>query len=131
MRLLVCGGRKYSDADRVARVLDGLRPEMTFLMEGGATGADWFARRWAERAGVPHDTFEADWNDLVTPPVLLRQRQDGSYYNAMAGPVRNARMIREGKPDIVVAFPGNRGTADCVKQAAGSGIKVLMVGGEA
>jgi hypothetical protein len=28
-----------------------------------------------------------------------------------AGPIRNQRMLEEGKPDLVVAFPGGTGTA--------------------
>jgi ABC-type branched-subunit amino acid transport system substrate-binding protein len=36
-------------------------------------------------------------------------------------------MIREGKPDAVVAFPGGRGTADMVRQARAAGIEVREV----
>jgi len=31
-----------------------------------------------------------------------------------AGPLRNQRMLDEGKPDLVVAFPGGGGTKDMV-----------------
>jgi len=44
-----------------------------------------------------------------------------------AGPVRNAQMLAEGKPDFVVAFPGGRGTADMCKQARARGVKVVEV----
>jgi ABC-type Fe3+-hydroxamate transport system substrate-binding protein len=36
-------------------------------------------------------------------------------------------MIEEGKPDLVVAFPGGRGTADMVAKAEAAGIPVQRV----
>jgi hypothetical protein len=36
-------------------------------------------------------------------------------------------MINEGKPDLVIAFPGGKGTADMVARAAQAGIKVIEV----
>lgn len=35
----------------------------------------------------------------------------------------------EGKPDLVVAFPGGRGTADMVKRARAAGVEVIEVDG--
>ena len=37
------------------------------------------------------------------------------------------QMIDEGKPDLVVAFPGGRGTQDMIKRAKGHHIKVVEV----
>jgi hypothetical protein len=45
----------------------------------------------------------------------------------IAGPVRNALMLDVGKPDLVVVFPGGRGTADCVRQARAAGVQVIEV----
>ncbi|MEM9912925.1 MAG: hypothetical protein AAF922_19365 [Pseudomonadota bacterium] len=42
-----------------------------------------------------------------------------------AGPIRNKEMLDEGCPDLVVAFPGGRGTANMVKQAQAAGVEVL------
>lgn len=33
----------------------------------------------------------------------------------------------EGKPDLVVAFPGGSGTADCVRRAKAAGVEVLVI----
>jgi hypothetical protein len=44
-----------------------------------------------------------------------------------AGPIRNQRMIDEGKPDLVIAFPGGRGTADMVSRAKKAGIPVQEI----
>lgn len=43
-----------------------------------------------------------------------------------AGPIRNQRMLDEGKPDLVVAFPGGRGTADMVRRAKAAGVPVRL-----
>lgn len=103
MRVIVCGGRNYDDQGAVDRALDLLHAKrgITLIIEGGADGADRLARWWAQKRGVPYQTFEADW---VT-------------YGKRAGPWRNMAMIYEGKPDGVVAFPGGRGTADMADQA--------------
>jgi hypothetical protein len=36
-------------------------------------------------------------------------------------------MLMEGKPDLVVAFPGGRGTANMIEQARKAGVEVLEI----
>jgi hypothetical protein len=112
-RVLVCGGRDYSDRDRVFAVLDKLDggPGIDTIIEGGARGADRLAREWAYFQNVPCAVFEADWEN------------QGSF----AGPARNKRMLDEGKPDLVIAFPGGRGTADMVRKARKAGVEVVEI----
>ena len=113
MRVLVCGGRDYSDAQREWAVLDKLHAEsgIDVIIEGGANGADKHARTWALLNRLALETFEADWEN------------QGSF----AGPMRNTRMLAEGKPDLVVAFPGRRGTADMVRKARKAGVQVVEI----
>lgn len=115
MRVLVCGGRDYQDSRRVYAVLDKLHAEagIDCIIEGGARGADALARSWAEHPyGCGHvETYEADWESQGT----------------FAGPARNARMLAEGRPDVVIAFPGGRGTADMVRKARRAGVKVVEI----
>lgn len=113
MRVLVCGGRDYCDKDRAFDVLDKLHDEagIDLLIEGGARGADRFGAWWADKRGVARERYEADWENL------------GSF----AGPMRNTRMLNEGKPDVVIAFPGGRGTADMVKKARKAGVEVVEI----
>ncbi len=113
MRVLVCGGREYQDFGRVERFMENLLAEHLSLMviTGCAPGADDYARRWARhRQGVSCQDFPADWSR-----------------GPKAGPERNARMLAEGKPDLVVAFPGGRGTADMVRRARKAGVEVIEV----
>ncbi len=113
MRVLVCGGRDFNDWGRVMEVLDNIHidKKIDTIIEGGASGADTLAWKWAKnRLGKGNSiSFEAEWDK----------------HGKSAGPMRNQRMIDEGKPDIVVAFPGGRGTQDMIRRAVRAGIKVI------
>lgn len=113
MRVLVCGGRDYSDQTRVFKELIFLRtsPGKLIIIEGGASGADALAADFAKRYWVEHIQFKADWGK----------------HGKAAGPIRNQQMIEEGKPDLVLAFPGGIGTANMIKQSKAAGIKVIVI----
>ncbi len=113
--VVVCGGRHLGsqpgEADAWTDALDRAhrRRPISLLREGGASGADWLARRWAEASGIPVDTVKADW----------------SAHGRAAGPTRNAAMlVREPRPDVVIAAPGGAGTADMVARARAAGVLV-------
>lgn len=114
--VLVTGGRDYTDARRVAEVMDALstRADLT-LIHGAARGADSLADQWATIRGIPVQRFPADW----------------ARFGRSAGIRRNEAMLRGGQPDLVVAFPGGRGTAHMVRIAREAGIKVRLVDDEA
>lgn len=116
MRVLVCGGRDYADKDEVWKALDvmlrGARHDTLTIIQGGATGADKLARDWCADRCVPYDNYPADWGK----------------HGKAAGPIRNQRMIDEGRPNLVLAFPGGRGTADMVRRARVAGIRVRAHG---
>lgn len=111
-RVLVCGSRHYTDRARVYKVLDAAieRLDLGFLIQGGATGADAIAKEWAEDRNILNVQYDADWS--VGPS---------------GGPIRNARMLAEGKPDIVLAFPGNTGTGNMIRQAIEAGVRVIRI----
>ena len=113
MKVLVCGGRSYTDQVRVFQVLDELNKisPISLIIEGGAEGADRQARFWALDKGVPPMTIHAAWR----------------YYNRAAGHKRNTWMLEFGQPDLCVAFPGGIGTANMVEQANKSGIDVQEI----
>jgi hypothetical protein len=124
MRVLVCGGRDCRDEDFVFSRLNAVDSVygISFVIEGGQRtrdpktgkfigGVDLFASKWARTRARSTDRFDANW------------RAHGS----AAGPMRNQRMINEGKPDLVVAFPGGRGTADMVRRAKAAGVEVIEI----
>lgn len=114
MRVLVCGGRDYNDAPLVDKTLDSYweRSGHMVVIQGGASGADRLARAWCVRRLVMYENYPAAWKTL----------------GKAAGPIRNQQMIDEGRPEIVVAFPGGRGTGDMVKRAKAAGIPVVQPG---
>jgi len=115
MRVIVCGGRDYSDSLAVERELDALfcaAPMDTMIViQGAAKGADELARAWAHRRLVEWKNYPADWRA----------------HGKAAGPMRNQRMIDDGRPDLVLAFPGGRGTADMTRRAQAAGVPVRVI----
>lgn len=133
-RVLVCGGRDFATArmderDLIYFTLSHMHEQspISVLIHGAADGADTEAAIWARTAGVREEAYKADWRDLDAPGAIVRVNARGQKFNAMAGPARNARMLKEGKPDVVIAFPGNDGTANMIEQANGAGVKVVEV----
>lgn len=116
MIALVCGGRDYRNRAHVFRVLtdvhEGPCGPIALLIHGDAPGADTLGEDWAKHAGVPFVPYPAHW------------ATEGRY---AAGPNRNARMLKEGKPDVVFAFPGGNGTADMVAKSRRAKVFVLEV----
>jgi YspA, cpYpsA-related SLOG family len=119
LRVLVCGDRRYTHYMMINATLDGFLlnyPKMV-LIEGFAKGADMIAHDWgvANLAEENHLTFPADWGAL----------------GKSAGPIRNQKMLDEGKPDIVLAFHNNikdsKGTKHMVEIATKAGVSVHLI----
>lgn len=113
--VLVCGGRDFADPLFVWQQLDRLhrRTGIRRVVSGGATGVDAFAARWAREQRVPLGVYPADWRT----------------YGRGAGPRRNQQMLDAEAPDLVLAFPGGRGTADMVRRAKAARVWVTIYGG--
>lgn len=110
-RILVCGGRNYSNREKLDAVLNAIVLPHAVIISGGASGADDLAARWAIARGVQTQIFKADWNR----------------HGRGAGSIRNQQMLDEGKPNLVIAFPGGRGTADMIARAKAAGVYVSEV----
>lgn len=114
MRVLVCGSRNWADRATILRELSRF-PQGTTVIEGGCRGADRLAAEIARELGFKVVEFRAEW-----------QR-----YGRAAGPIRNRRMLDEGRPDLVLAFHAaikkSRGTADMIRQARRAGVSVRVI----
>ena len=118
-RVLVCGGRDYVEEWNVFRVLQELWDEHGMelvVIEGGARGADAAAATWADA-----------WHQSGRNVAHLQFRANWLQHGKSAGPRRNQRMIDEGRPDLVVGFPGGVGTRDMLRRARSSGIEVKEI----
>jgi hypothetical protein len=113
MRVLICGGRHFEDAETVHRELVRLhwqRP-IQVLVHGSVTGVGIAAEAWARRNGVSVVRYPPNWE----------------YFGKRAEGIRNAFMLEDSRPDLVLSFPGGRHTADLVYRASAGGIRVISV----
>jgi hypothetical protein len=118
VKILVCGGRKYQDELAITRALRECGAFNTavvygdarnVLLHGAAPGADSIAARVAARLGWEVRKYRAKWD------------VDG----LAAGPLRNQQMLDENDDiDLVLVFPGGKGTADMVRRAKRRGLDV-------
>lgn len=112
-KIMVTGGRTYTNKDLVWRAMDRQLGEQPLLvLHGDAPGADalveaWINARKAEGHPVEGKKFLAKWGQ----------------YGPAGGPIRNKLMVSEG-PEVCIAFPGNRGTANAKNLARAAGIPV-------
>lgn len=111
--VLVCGGREYANRDMLFSILNVAHAAnpIKMLIHGGASGADDLAGQWARHVGIPWKAYPAAW------------KSEGK----AAGPKRNQKMLDEGKPDMVIAFPGGTGTADMISRAELAHVPVAKV----
>lgn len=111
MRVLVTGGRDFGNRELLFEILDRLHAThgFTLLIHGDASGADRLAGEWGAARGVAVEAHPADWKK----------------HGRAAGPIRNQKMLEE-NPELVVAFPGGRGTADMVTKAKRAGVEVFL-----
>ena len=101
--------RKYST---YYNPIDNWLPWDIYIINGAASGTDSASTDWAVNNYAKFVEYEADWNR----------------HKKAAGPIRNQVMLDTEKPiDLVVAFPGNKGTADMVRRARKEGIEVYEV----
>lgn len=105
---IVCGGRDYSDKERLRGVLDSLGPGL--IIHGAYGGADTLAQRYGDFFKVHCASVRALWE----------------HYGRRGGPIRNSAMLLL-RPDLVVAFPGGSGTADMASKAERKGIPVMRI----
>ena len=118
-RVLICGGRYWTDRTTTFRSLDLYHESnpITVVIHGAARGADSLADQWAKSRKIPVLSFpvtDREWR----PPELKGQ------VDRQAGHKRNQRMLDEGKPSVVIAFPGGAGTRSMKQKARAARVPV-------
>ncbi len=111
---LICGGRDFANRemfeDAMAELIQS-RGIPSRIINGGATGADLMARKWAEGHALDLRTVAANWG----------------VHGKAAGMIRNQGMLTWYLPDLVVAFPGGRSTADMMHRSKVAGVDVAEI----
>lgn len=160
MRIIVTGGRDWSDRDLVWANLDkwrevcGPREALTVVHGHCPTGADHHADEWTRQPGRhgPHcherdedgsescycplaERHPADWPRCgpLCPNDGGRHRRarNGASYCPLAGHARNQKMADAGAiACLAFPTPRSRGTWDMIRRAEAAGIVVYNFGGD-
>jgi predicted Rossmann-fold nucleotide-binding protein len=133
-RVAVTGGRDHKitpeeeRAFREALYLQGIFGRV-IVLHGNCRGVDQAAAKLAEKWAYPTVPFVAPWDYMEG--FANNRFADKPHYRkivrAIAGPLRNWMMVEAAH--VLIAFPGGRGTADCIRQAEKKGIKVVRMEG--
>ena len=107
-KIIVAGGRDFSDRSLMSGVMDCLINEDDVILCGMAKGADQLAWDIANEWGYQVEKHPADWNK----------------YGKSAGPVRNQEMAMAA--DALIAFwdGSSRGTKDMISKAVTAGLEM-------
>ncbi len=97
MRLLISGGRHFDDTAIIRKELDHIQNAfpISVLIHGGLPALGVEAENWAREHNIHVIRYPANWSLL------------GKHAEAR----RNAFMLEDSRPDIILMFPGGRQTA--------------------
>ena len=110
MKLIVAGGRDFSDKEKLYFELDSIEG-ITEIVSGNAKGADELGEKYAKERGIPVKLFPADWTK----------------HGRAAGPIRNEEMAKYA--DALIAFwdGKSRGTKSMINLARENNLNVMIV----
>lgn len=118
LRILVCGGRRFSDYALLEKTINGVVAEAgredIEIVSGHYVGADRLGELYAEKHNAQVKIFPAEWEK----------------YGKRAGPMRNKQMvdyISGFKNKIVIAFvsANTKGTRNTISLAKKANIRVI------
>lgn len=115
-KVVIFGGRDYCDKETFFKEVDNIFDEWELtsdwveIVEGGAKGADYLAKLYAEERGISHKQFKANWDK----------------YGKSAGPLRNKKMAEYCKGQYGIAFwdGKSKGTENMLNNCENFDIKV-------
>lgn len=112
IKILVCGGRKYTNKTFMWEWLDLISRsnDISHVINGFQRGADMLAHDWAMARGIQPVDVPAMWDA----------------HGIAAGPMRNRAMAAL-NPDLCIAFPGGNGTKSMTSIAAANKIPVIEI----
>jgi len=117
LRVLICGGRQYTEIIDVWNIMKIIVQEYgqpALVIHGDAKGADKLGGRVAAMLKIPVQVFPADWDR----------------HGKKAGRLRNIRMAVEAQPDLILAFhmdiEASKGTKHMLEVAREHGIPYIL-----
>lgn len=111
MRLLVAGGRHLDDVTLIRRALDlaHARGPISVLIHGGSGFLGIASEDWAREQRLHVVRYPANWRE----------------FGKRAESIRNAFMLTDSRPDMVLALPGGNDTHDLVMRALTARLPVV------
>ncbi|WP_248917979.1 DUF2493 domain-containing protein [Pseudomonas entomophila] len=111
MRVLICAGRNYADNRRCRQALDDLQRQQPIhvLIHGGSQHLGGDIEAWAREHGADIVRYPPNWQ----------------LHGKLAERLRNVFMLRDSRPDTVLALPGGDDTEELLARARGAGIAVV------
>jgi hypothetical protein len=110
MRVIIAGGRNIHDYELVKAAIRESQFPISEIISGGAKGVDALGERYAEEMNIQLAIYYADW------------QKEGR----AAGPLRNARMAKDGQALIAIWDGKSRGTKNMIETATKRGLKVYV-----
>lgn len=105
MKAIIAGGRDRMITDFGFKSIDQF--SLSEIVSCGASGIGHSGELYAEDRGILCTVFQADWKS----------------YGRRAGPIRNSLMADYA--DMLIIFPGGRGTTSMVGQAKSRGLILI------
>ena len=114
-RIIVAGGRKFSNAGLLARKLDHLTKNLAIenmaIVSGCAAGADTLGAEWARARGIEVIEYPAEWDRL----------------GKRAGYIRNEEMAKVATHLVAFWDGESRGTKHMIDLSNQYGLRVVVV----
>jgi len=90
LKVVIAGSRNFNDYDYMKSQLNTYN--ITYIISGGAKGADTLAEKYAKENNIPIEIIKPEWN----------------LYGKKAGIIRNEIMLKKlGKKDLAIFFWDN------------------------
>jgi len=103
MKVIIAGGRYINNYQVVKQVIEDSNFNITKIISGTCSGVDLLGERWAKENHIPIERFLPYWKS----------------FGKSAGPMRNNKMIIEGKAEgLILIWDGkSKGSRDMKSQA--------------
>ena len=117
MRLLVAGGRHLDDVTPIRRALERVHAmgPITVIIHGGSGFLGIASEDWAREQRLHVVRYPANWRE----------------FGKRAESIRNAFMLADSRPDMILALPGGNDTRDLVSRALAARLAVVDGEGKA
>ena len=131
--VLVCGDRHWNN---LAKIVKALRHEhekipISFVVEGGAPGADKLGKKAAMLLGIQPVECEALWDYYGKSAGPIRNQHQLNLAKELAVEGGNLRFSKQRINMVVLAFHSDfnnsRGTKDMVTRAKKAGVEVKVI----